>query len=107
MEPGSGALADLRPRSSELSAETIPARILSQYQPPLPKWAKDLDLGGVVTLDAVIDERGNLKQMKLLSGPRVLESSAEGAVGLWIFQPALKDGKPTTAHMVLTVEFQR
>lgn len=68
---------------------------------------QDLDLDGVVTLDAVIDEKGNLRQAKLLSGPRVLESSAEGAVGLWIFQPALKDGKPTTAHMTLTVEFQR
>jgi Gram-negative bacterial TonB protein C-terminal len=114
MEPGPGALGsdrtpvgDARPRRGELSPEMVPAKILSQYQPPLPKWAKDLDLGGVVKLDAVIDERGNLRQMKLLSGPRVLESSAEGAVGLWIFQPALKNGKPTTAHIVLTVEFQR
>jgi periplasmic protein TonB len=89
------------------SPEITPAKIVAQFQPPLPKWAKDLDLGGVVTLDAVIDEKGNLRQAKLLSGPRVLESSAEGAVGLWIFQPALKDGKPTTAHLTLTVEFQR
>ncbi len=87
--------------------EITPAKIVAQFQPPLPKWAKDLDLDGVVTLDAVIDEKGNLRQAKLLSGPRVLESSAEGAVGLWIFQPALKDGKPTAAHMTLTVEFQR
>jgi protein TonB len=114
MEPGPGALTsgqtalgDARPRRAELSPEIVPAKILSQYQPPLPKWAKDLDLDGVVELDAVIDEKGNLQQMKLLSGPRVLESSAEGAVGLWIFQPALKNGKPTTTHMTLTVEFQR
>ena len=114
IEPGPGAFGSdqapvgyARPRRGELSPETVPARILSQYQPPLPKWAKDLDLGGVVKLDAVIDDKGNLQQMKLVSGPRVLESSAEGAVGLWIFQPALKDGKPTTAHIVLTVEFQR
>lgn len=114
MEAGPGALGsdqsplgDSKSRRGELSPETIPVRILSQYQPPLPKWAKDLDLDGVVTLDAVIDDKGNLKQMKLLSGPRVLESSAESAVGLWIFQPALKGGKPTTAHMTLTVEFQR
>ncbi|MGA8691597.1 MAG: energy transducer TonB [Methyloceanibacter sp.] len=114
MEPGPGALSsdqtpvgEAKPRRGELSPETIPARILSQYQPPLPKWAKDLDLDGVVTLDAVIDEKGNLTQMKLVSGPRVLESSAEAAVGLWIFQPALKGGKPTAGHMILTVEFQR
>ena len=100
--------AQPRPRKGEPSApQLIPAKILSQYQPPLPKWAQDLDLGGVVTLDAVVDEKGNLRQMKLLSGPRVLESAAEAAVGLWIFQPALADGKPTATHMVLTVEFQR
>jgi periplasmic protein TonB len=114
MEAGPGALTssqaspgDSRPRRGEATPEMIPVRILSQYEPPLPKWAKDLDLEGTVTLDAVIDEKGNLKQTKLVSGPRVLESSAESAVGLWIFQPALKGGKPTTAHMVLTVEFQR
>jgi periplasmic protein TonB len=114
IEPGPGALGsdqtpvgDAKVRRGELSPETVPAKILSQFQPPLPKWAKDVDLDGVVKLDAVIDEKGNLRQMKLLSGPRALESSAEGAVGLWIFQPALKDGKPTAAHMVLTVEFQR
>ncbi len=107
LTPGQTPLGDAKPLRGEMSPEMIPVRILSQYQPPLPKWAEDLDLDGVVTLDAVIDEKGNLKQMKLVSGPRVLESSAEGAVGLWIFQPALKDGKPTTAHLVLTVEFQR
>jgi len=100
--------AQPRPRKGEPTAQQmIPAKILSQYQPPLPKWAQDLDLGGVVTLDAVVDEKGNLRQMRLLSGPRVLESAAEAAVGLWIFQPALADGKPTASHMVLTVEFQR
>ncbi|MGC2417920.1 MAG: energy transducer TonB [Candidatus Acidiferrales bacterium] len=114
MEPGPDALGsdqtpvgDAKPRRGELSPEMVPARILSQYQPPLPKWAKDLDLGGVVKLDAVIDEKGDLRQMKLVSGPRVLESSAEAAVGLWIFQPALKGGKPIAGHMILTVEFQR
>jgi periplasmic protein TonB len=87
--------------------EMIPAKIVSQYQPYLPPWAKNLDVDGVVKLDAVIDEKGNLKAMKLLSGPRALESAAEGAVGLWLFAPALSDGKPTATHIILTVEFQR
>ncbi|HEX4003718.1 MAG TPA: energy transducer TonB [Candidatus Acidoferrales bacterium] len=87
--------------------ELIPAKIVSQYQPSLPPWAKDLDLQGVVKLDAVIDDKGNLKTMKVLSGPRALESAAEGAVGLWLFEPATLNGKPTTTHMTLTVEFQR
>src|SRR5271163_1407046 len=87
--------------------ETIPARIVAQPAPAIPSWAKGLDTDGVVKVDALIDEKGNLRATKALSGPRVLQHEAERAVALWIFEPALMDGKPTATHMVLTVQFQR
>jgi outer membrane biosynthesis protein TonB len=87
--------------------ETIPPRIVAQPPPAIPKWAKGLDTDGVVTVDALIDEKGNLRSTKALSGPRALQHEAERAVALWIFEPALADGKPTATHMVLTVQFQR
>jgi len=88
-------------------AVVIPAKIISQPQPTFPDWAKGLDVDGTVTIDAVIDERGNPTKMKVLSGPHVLARSAEQAVGLWLFEPALQDGKPVASHMILIVEFQR
>jgi hypothetical protein len=97
-----------KPNEAKTSVgETIPARIISQAPPAIPSWAKGLDLDPVVQLDAVIDANGNLKATKALSGPRILQGEAKRAVALWIFEPALTDGKPTTTHMVLTVEFQR
>src|SRR5271156_6276948 len=87
--------------------ETIPARIVAQPAPAIPSWAKGLETDGVVKVDALIDEKGNLRATKALSGPRVLQHEAERAVALWIFEPALTDGKPTATHMVLTVQFQR
>jgi hypothetical protein len=87
--------------------QTIPARIVSQSPAAIPPWAKGLDTDGVVKLDALIDEKGNLRETKPLSGPRLLQHAAERAVALWIFEPARTDGKPTAAHMVLTVQFQR
>ena len=86
---------------------TTPAKIVSQTPPTIPPWAKGLDTDAVVQLDALIDEKGNVAQTKPLSGPRVLQHEAERAVTLWIFEPALSDGKPTATHMVLTVQFQR
>jgi outer membrane biosynthesis protein TonB len=60
-----------------------------------------------VKLDALIDEEGNLKETRVLSGPRALQHAAKQAVGLWIFEPAQLNGKPTASHLMLTVEFQR
>ena len=87
--------------------ENIPAKIVVGSQPPLPPWAKNLDVATVVKLDAVIDEKGNLGETKIVSGPRLLERAAQQAVQLWIFEPAQTDGKPAASHMVLTVEFKR
>ncbi len=87
--------------------ENIPAKIVEGSQPPLPPWAKNLDVATVVKLDAVIDEKGNLGETKIVSGPRLLERAAEQAVQLWIFEPAQAGGKPAASHMVLTVEFKR
>jgi periplasmic protein TonB len=109
--PGSdpGALGQPKlQHSNELSTTvTVPAKIVSQSLPSVPSWAKELDTDAVVQLDALIDEKGNVAQTKPLSGPRVLQRVAEQAVALWIFEPALSDGKPTATHMVLTVQFQR
>jgi hypothetical protein len=93
--------------TKKMVGETIPAKIIAQAPPAIPSWAKGLDLDTVVQLDAVIDANGNLKATKALSGPRILQGAAKRAVALWIFEPALTDGKPITTHMVLTVEFQR
>lgn len=90
------------------TGEIIPVKIVSQAPPAIPSWAKKLELDHpVVLLEAVVDAKGNLTSTKPLSGPRVLQGEAERAVALWIFEPALQDGKPIPAHMILTVEFQR
>jgi len=99
--------AKRRSLKAQNAGETIPPRIVAQPAPAIPPWAKGLDTDGVVKVDALIDERGNLRSTKALSGPRVLQHEAERAVALWIFEPALTDGKPTATHMVLTVQFQR
>jgi TonB family protein len=105
-EPAVEQLKDPEPVEPHPS-EIVPAKIVLQSQPPLPPWARALDLDGVVKLDVVIDEKGNLVGTKVLSGPHSLQSAAEHAVQLWLFEPAQSDGKPIKTHMELTVEFQK
>jgi len=107
----SGPRTRVRTQYPEVNAPSqaviVPAKIVSQPQPPFPYWAKGLDIGTVVELDAVIDANGNLAATTPLSGPRILQHAAERAVALWVFEPATRDGKPVPSHMILTVEFQR
>jgi len=103
-----GELPPNKPKDTNARSEgLIPAKIMSQAQPAIPEWAKKLDLNPVVQLDAVIDSNGNLTSTRPISGPRMLHGEAQRAVALWIFEPARLDGKPTTTHMTLTVEFQK
>ena len=104
-----GNLAQAKHRNSKTAGggETIPARIVAQPAPAIPRWAKGLDTDGIVKVDAVIDEKGNLRSTRAVSGPLFLQHEAERAVALWIFEPAMTDGKPTATHLVLTVQFQR
>jgi TonB family protein len=93
--------------SSAAAAAKIPAKIVWQVQPGFPSWAKELEVDGVVKLDAVIDEDGNVTRTRIISGPRALQHSAQQAVMLWLFEPAQQDGKPVASHMTLTVVFQQ
>jgi hypothetical protein len=106
-EPGESLQPKHRNSKSPNGGETIPPRIVAQPAPAIPRWAKGLDTDGIVKVDALIDEKGNLRSTRAVSGPLFLQHEAERAVALWIFEPALTDGKPTATHMVLTVQFQR
>jgi len=104
---GSGQATQTDPSAANAHGIT-PARIVWKVQPGFPSWAKKIDVGdAVVTLDALIDEHGDVAQSRVLSGPRALQHAAQQAVGLWIITPAEANGKPVATHMILTVEFQR
>jgi hypothetical protein len=102
----SDAAAERRRRFTDVHGDPItPAQVISQPQPTLPPWAVDVEVDGIVTLDAALDERGNVTDMKVLSGPRQLQREAERAIGLWEFTPARADGKPVPSHLTLSVQF--
>lgn len=61
---------------------------------------------GVVILEAVIDEQGNVKNLKVLKGLHAgLDQAALEAVRSWKFTPARLDGTPVPVYYTLTVSF--
>jgi len=104
-----GDAQDAHPRahrpSPDRSGVTGPALVLSQPMPTLPPWAVGTQVDGIVTIDALIDERGQVTETRVLSGPRALQREAERALGLWVFEPARVDGKAVPWHLTLSVQF--
>jgi hypothetical protein len=94
-------------RKGNGNSDNAPARIVSQAAPAMPVWAQGTEMDHVVTLDALIDEKGNLVETKPLTGSHLLWPEAQRAVAIWVFEPAMKDGQPTSSRMVLTVQFQK
>jgi protein TonB len=69
--------------------------------------ARRANVQGVVVVQATIDERGNVTDIKVLRGlPMGLEQAAIEAVRTWRYKPATLHGKPVKVYFNLTVNFQ-
>lgn len=85
---------------------TRPEKI-SGRPPVYTEVARKARLTGVVILETVIDEQGNVTQPRVLKGlPMGLSEAAVEAVQTWKFKPATLDGRPVPVYYTLTVNFQ-
>src|SRR5258707_4238890 len=79
--------------------------IIRQVQPVYPVLAREAKMQGDVVIDTIIDERGQVTQMKLVSGSPLLAEAAFNAVGQWKYAPTLLNGTPVALEMEVTVHF--
>ena len=80
-------------------------RLIQEVRPAYPVLAKQTRTQGVVVLDCVIDQQGNVTQMKVVSGHPLLVPAAINAVRQWKYQPTLLNGEPVSVEMQVTVSF--
>jgi TonB family protein len=86
-----------------------PPRIVpgTKVQPRYTEEARATHLQGVVVLQAVIDVRGNVVDVRILKDlPFGLGEEAVKAVNQWRFTPALLAGNPVMVWFELTVKFE-
>jgi periplasmic protein TonB len=74
-------------------------------QPEYPMLAKQARLQGVVQIEAVIDEHGNVVQMKAVSGSGILIPAAMRAVAQWKYEPTYLNGVPYPVTLTVEVTF--
>jgi TonB family protein len=82
------------------------AQLIKSVPPIYPSMARTQHISGNVKIDALIDASGNVSSMSVLSGPAMLHQAALAAVKQWRYQPAELDGRPTSMHLTVTVQFR-
>jgi len=75
-------------------------------QPEYPVLARQTHIQGQVRIDAVLDEQGNVVQMKVVSGPPMLYKAALDALTKWKYEPTYLNDRPIAVQMIVTINFQ-
>jgi periplasmic protein TonB len=73
--------------------------------PEFPALAQHAKITGVVTLEAVVDEQGNVVKVWAIKGNALLINAALKAVAQWKFEPTYLDGLPVSVEMEVDVSF--
>lgn len=81
-----------------------PRQIL-RVDPDYPRIAITAKVEGVVVIDAVIDEHGNVIQARAISGPGLLIPAALQAVLKWKYDPTFLDDQAVSIEMKVEVGF--
>jgi protein TonB len=81
-----------------------PTRIV-YVAPVYPQIALAARVQDTVILQAVIDEQGSIRELKVLRGHPLLDAAALQAVAKWQFTPTLLNGTTVPIVMTVTVTF--
>jgi len=82
-----------------------PPRELKIVPPIYSPIAQQARVEGVVMIDAVIDEHGDVVEARAVSGPGLLIAAALNAVMQWKYEPTYLDGTPVAIRMEVQVHF--
>ncbi len=83
--------------------DTAKLNLVGFVQPEYPPLAKVARIAGIVRASIVIDETGNVKEIKLISGHPMLAPAALNAIRKWKYKPFEVDGKTTSVQTEVEV----
>ncbi len=76
-----------------------------QPAPTSPTQALPKQMQGSVVLQAVIGKDGNVREVRLVSGPPILASAVMEAVRKWHYEPYYRNGEPVAVETQIIVDF--
>jgi len=83
-----------------------PPELTQRIEPSYPEPARIARIEGRVILQAVIDERGAVEDVRVLRSVPTLDAAAVAAVRQWRYRPALLEGRPVRVYFTVVVTFK-
>lgn len=81
-------------------------RKIVDVRPVYPSVARAAQIQGKVILEAIIDEQGNVDQLRVLQSYPFLDAAAMDAVSKWRYSPTQLNGVPVPVLMTITITFR-
>ena len=87
------------------SGGVLQTSALKRVQPSYPPLAVAAQVSGVVVVEVLIDEEGNVSFARAVSGHPLLKGAAVEAATQWKFSPTTLDGNPVRVIGTITMNF--
>jgi protein TonB len=93
------------PKKVNISAGVAVGMLLQKTQPIYPPIAKAARVSGTVVLQATISKSGTIDNLRVISGPAMLQQAAMDAVRTWRYRPYLLNNEPVEVETTINVIF--
>jgi periplasmic protein TonB len=101
------AAPPVRPRSPvRVGGRIRRPQLIKQVAPSYPVLARSSHMTGDVVIDAIIDERGNVTDMKVVSGPPLFYPAALEALSQWKYEPTYLNDQAISVELIVNIAFR-
>ena len=98
-------IADIPKDNSPIAVGSLIEYATQRSNPVYPPTARSMRMTGVVRLEVVVDEQGQVAEVQKSSGPSLLRGAATDAVKKWKFKPFTRGGEPVKATGFVSFNF--
>ena len=91
--------------SSQFDVGSLLAYATEKVAPAYPVAAKNMRASGIVKVEFVLDESGEISEVKNASGHTLLTAAARDAIRKWKFRPVMRDGHAVRASGYINFNF--
>ncbi len=104
-KPGVTVVRPDRSTPLRVSTKVEDGLLILKTMPAYPIIAKTAGISGTVVLAATISKTGTIENLRVTSGPAMLQQAALDAVQTWRYRPYLLDGQPVKVETTVNVIF--